>query len=235
MNKLLFIHTPKTAGQYVTSYMRQTLKYQFILPNQPLNKTRKTIWYDFDAEELRTIAETASMTYIDTHFFTPFPGGNNQPNKIDWATSDQEITDLLQLFKNNGWFTFSFVRDPKEQLCSLYFFGRDNYKSTNFTWLLAAESLDDFIKRYKGEAPIPKFWDQLDYVDEFSDTNFNEFLTLFGHRHIKLKHKNASSNRGFKFYYELGMISQEAVELIEASTTNKIFNDIKSAKSAIKK
>ena len=64
---------------------------------------------------------------------------------------------------------------------------------------------------------LPDYIDDIDYVAEFNDKNFSSFLRdYFGHKYVPESKKNASANKGFKYYFENGDISEEAKDLIES-------------------
>ena len=59
----------------------------------------------------------------------------------------------------------------------------------------------------------PDYIDELDYVAEFNDVNFSDFLLKnFGEVYEPRKPSNTSKNKGFKYYMDNGEITNEIAE-----------------------
>ena len=99
MSKLAFIHYGKAAGVYVNLYMKHLCvpEYNF-----------QVSWFDGlkrdwgEDELLDILKKPEERIYVHNHH-------------INWS--------LKTVFtaKENGWFTFTFLRNPRELLCSLYY------------------------------------------------------------------------------------------------------------------
>jgi hypothetical protein len=99
MDKVAFIHYGKAGGVYINHYMKK-----FVLTDYDW----KVSWYDkmgrdWSKEELQEIIESdGKKKYLHNHH-------------INWDL------DSVYRAKGNGWFTFTFLRNPRELLCSIYY------------------------------------------------------------------------------------------------------------------
>ncbi len=199
--KIAFIHFGKAAGVFVNEYMKQKCakNYDKYMSHHENLNPFKISNRDWKKDELLEIAETEKeYAYVTNHH-------------INWDL------ETIKKFKENGWFTFMFLRRPEEVLCSLFHYS----KETKLT--IRGEGLDpnnlkemfefslvnldpDFSKLWKA----PDYIDELDYVAEFNDKNFSDFLLkYFGEIYEPTKPSNVSGNKGFKYYRESGDISDE--------------------------
>jgi hypothetical protein len=120
MSKLAFIHYGKAAGVYVNLYMKGfcTPDYNF-----------KVSWFDglkrdWSEDELLEILESPDeRTYVHNHH-------------INWS-----IKSLMKA-KENGWFTFTFLRQPKDLLCSLYFWVKMKFNKPSWIKKTSLESME---------------------------------------------------------------------------------------------
>ena len=198
--KVAFVHYGKTAGVYINEYMKDRIfrPYQKYLSwHINLNpfgvKDR-----DWTQEELSSIAKTN-----DEYAFT-------SNHHIEWSI------DSVKKFKNNNWFMFTFLRRPEELLCSLYHWSKEN--NIELCASPAPKNLEqifeyainnkDFDRLWK----LPNYIHLLDYVAEFNDENFGNFLlNSFGEEYTPREKLNISKNKGFDYYRENGEISEEAI------------------------
>jgi hypothetical protein len=231
--KLAFVHFGKCGGVYVNRYLHEiALPYysQYMSWHEGLNP-KGISERDFTREELFEIAETADQQSIVHN------------HHVSW---DKET---LRSFNDNGFLTFGFVRDPRDVICSLYFFCYKEYLRHGDNHFLAKElirgfdeidpskiSLNDFFihlvqNSRKGWA-MPDFIDEIDFVAEFNNDNFGYFTKKYlDHDHVPQERKNATQNRGYKYYCESGELSSEAQDLIENdSNCIRYLKLIKSAK-----
>tara|TARA_R110002167_G_scaffold363038_1_gene582743 strand:+ start:1 stop:1620 length:1620 start_codon:yes stop_codon:yes gene_type:complete len=195
--KVAFVHFGKVAGVYINEYLKSTclkqhLKYFSWHPDlNPYGVSDR----DWTKEELHKIAKEA-----DDYSFL-------QQHHINW---DKETT---KIFKDNGWFIFTFIRRPEELLCSLYHWSKEQ------SILLRSpdpepESLEEIFdmavhdEHFARLWTIPDYVDELDYVAEFNNKNFERFLLdNFGEVYEPRPKLNTSSNKGFTHYREAGEIS----------------------------
>ena len=197
--KLAFVHIPRTAGVFTLNYLRSLGEY--------------TVYNSYDIkddewteEELLDLARKPEPSLVHNHSY-------------GWTKR------AFREFKNNNWFVFSFIRDPREQICSFYYYMLQNYPER----LLGASSLDEFCHKmgyYKN--CLPEFWRELNYFDIFTTRNFAGFLkTHLRKRYRPKRRENASASKGFSFYYEEGLISEESKNIIESSDFFEAYQFIK--------
>ena len=59
---------------------------------------------------------------------------------------------------------------------------------------------------------LPDYIEDLDYVAEFNDKNFGDFLlNHFGEKYLPKERLNTSKNKGFDYYRESGEISEAVI------------------------
>tara|TARA_A100001201_G_scaffold116354_1_gene100001 strand:+ start:3843 stop:4580 length:738 start_codon:yes stop_codon:yes gene_type:complete len=231
-NRIAFVHFGKCAGKYVNSYLKKYVAPMLRNMNSwhndnPLGKNLKRDWTE---EELILIAQTGPLKDSNGYTYLVHNHQNNWSNKA------------IEEFKKNNWLTFTFLRDPKDLICSLYFYSKRilnqhgvtaigangvlaGYQSENAFEALNVDvlTLDSFFSKMITDEnqhifwKLPSYIDQLDYVAQFNDENFASFLLKnFSHIYTPTEKLNTSENKGFKFYYDKGLISTKAKNLIES-------------------
>lgn len=201
--KVAFVHYGKAAGVYINAYLKNIclktyLKYfSYHADINPFQISGR----DWTKDELIDIASTAK----DYSFLTQHHIGYD--------------LESIKKFKENGWFTFTFLRKPEELLCSLFNWSREkNIKlrpgvGANPT---SIQETFEFALKYKGFSrlwKLPDYIDELDYVSEFNDTNFENFLLeTFGELYEPQPKLNVSLNKGFKFYRDNNYITDEILD-----------------------
>lgn len=229
--KLAFVHFAKAGGTYVGNYLNRYV----LEPHDYVN--HRNPGRDYTEAQLLTIVKNANdKTFLHNHHF-------------NWSSKAVEQAN------ENGFLTFMFLRDPKELLCSLYFWSKDLVEDGLITNLFPQDlidlkakedvavpfkkhndwfdcvfnrhsldlSIDEFIRTYIDESNIgcKKFWhlpepiDQIQYVAEFNDENFEHFLNkYFNLKYEPLKNRiNTSSNKGYEYYRQNGDISESTHKL----------------------
>ena len=133
-----------------------------------------------------------------------------------------------------------FVRDPRNILCSLYFWSQRQHRRWKPDELyggLRGPLKDEIIKMSGQDDPhkvsidtfinflitnkearllwvLPDYIGEIQYVAEFNDENFSLFLyKYFSHYYEPKEKKNKSESLGYEHYYNNGEISE---------TTNKL-------------
>ena len=198
--KVAFIHYGKTAGVYINEYMKDRVfrpYKKYLSWHKNLNpfgvKGR-----DWTQKELGSIAETDDEYALTSN------------HHIEWSLGS------VKKFKDNNWFMFTFLRRPEELLCSLYHWSKEN--NIKLSASPAPKSLEqifeyavnyeDFGRLWK----LPNYIHKLDYVAEFNDKNFGNFLlNSFGEEYEPREKLNVSKNKGFDYYRENGEISEKAI------------------------
>ena len=200
--KIAFVHFGKSAGVYINEHMKSECvrNYQKFMSYHKLLNPRQVSDRDWTQEELVKIAKTEQeYAYVTNHH-------------INWTL------DTVKTFKENGWFMFTFLRKPEELLCSLFNWSKEK------NVILRGEGIDpnsleeifeyclidkNFAKLWKA----PDYIDELDYVAEFNDKNFGDFLyKYFGEIYEPKKPSNTSKNKGFNYYRETGEISDNIAQ-----------------------
>lgn len=140
--------------------------------------------------------------------------------------------DTIRAFRQQGWYTLLFLREPSELLCSLWSWiqqqSQEDIYNGRVIWpiSLAQLSLDQFIHAIvtssgdSGWYALPDYADEVDYVAEFSEENFRNFLKHnFDHDYrpetMEPRHRYGSGNPGFAAYCEQGLISRETQRLLD--------------------
>jgi len=249
IKKTAFVHFGKCAGVYVNKYIRRNVLtdafyYNTWEENNPIwqNIYGGNLRRDWTETELNQIAKGEFNTNIIP--VREYQFAHNHHNS--WSENS------IRTFKDNNWFTFMFLRNPKDLICSLYFFGKKLLAKENGSTPIGPEgalaghlppnsfepvdvynlTLDEFFERMIIDSNQHIFWklpdyiDELDYVAEFNDKNFAYFLEkYYDHPYLKQKKENVSANKGFDFYYQNGKISQKNKEKIESDPDyKKYFN-----------
>ncbi len=236
-----FVHFGKAAGSYLNAYLVREVfvKNDFIEKYKPhfynnwwarqfpkgegdfLFKSFSEEPRDFNKSELLEISKKSkdNLKFVTCHH-----------NNVD--------DDTVDFFNSKDWLTFMFIRDPRDVICSLYFFsikikakhgvsalGREGALAGNFyteedfqepDW--DDPDLDTFVNRVITKPEYFRFWktpsyiDKLDFVKEFNEKNFSIFLRqAYNHDYQKaaISEKNTSYNKGYKHYLDKGLISEE--------------------------
>ena len=72
---------------------------------------------------------------------------------------------MIKNFKQNGWFTFSFIRHPGEVLCSFYYYAYD-FHEKDAPHIVAAHApvvdrtLDEFVAEHCDRELFPDYWSE---------------------------------------------------------------------------
>ena len=187
--KLAFIHYGKSAGVYVQTYLRM-----HVMPNVGHFNS----WWDFSETNTRKLYRDWTKEELLEIAATTTESGLAHNHHVSWCSK------TVKSFNDNGWLTFMFVRDPRDTLCSLFFWSknqRKKFEHKNGDEALLAHplkeeilkmsgkndadkvSLDEFVNFFsKSESghllwKLPDYTDQIQHVAEFTDDNFGIFFT----------------------------------------------------------
>lgn len=221
--RVAFVHVMKTAGSFVESYLAyQVLAKRGYRIHNSYAMGRHTDWTPEELEHFRT-TDAGIATYVHNHV-------SNWP------------ADVLQSYRQDGWFVFSFIRHPGDQWCSCYYWGKKQphgFWSADMHRALNACSLDEFLhlgfgaddslKWFRRGLDPPSSWRSLDYIDEYSDDSFAWMLDRhFGHRFAprSMARVNASDNPGYAECLAEGLVSESTDRLIRASEQFATYEEI---------
>jgi hypothetical protein len=234
MKKVAFIHYAKAGGVSVNHHI-----YQRVLKNktyQNYNSWRENGFYDkplrrdWNEKELLEICKkNGNEDFIIAH------NHHNGWNK-----------KIILKFKKEGWFTFCFLRNPKDILCSLYFFSKQSKERTGYSAVgplgaiaghLPPESfevideqdisLDEFIHKMVENPKLHRFWklpsyiNYLDFVGRINNENIKicfqkAFNYDYKHNPYNLQRFNATKNKGYEYYFKNGIISKKTNVLLRS-------------------
>ena len=181
--KIACIHLMRTAGTFVNAYLAKELSGTHRIRVSWFEGLRR----DWTDQEIRTFADDDSRQYVHNHV-------------ASWTN------ELLEHLKSAGFFTFAFVRDVGDQLCSLFALAHKRGAK------LGGLTLDAFIQRQlDGESvcgidashwAIPTWWETLDFIQPFSDESFENFITdqlalPWNRTTAERAFRNQSSNPGY--------------------------------------
>lgn len=187
---------------------------------------------------------------------------NHINNWYDGFGSEAKATPFYN-FRNAGWKTFSFVRPYGEILCSYYFYLKnyENYTPDGYShssmcisdqwnltlWgiprsVILKITLDEFISialLRNNSKTYPPFWNDIDFICEYSNDNFSFFLKKYlnidfsgkipnvdGYRDSKKEKLLTSENKGYSHYCETGEISKLNQEKIKNHFKTEIYKKI---------
>jgi hypothetical protein len=257
--KTAFIHFGKCAGVYINFYLKKNVMPDALRYN---SWEGLPIWRSVYGEDIHRDWSETELTQIANETFHPqftseYKMAHN--HHINWNMK------TVKEFRKNNWLTFTFLRDPKDLICSLYFYARKRHKFVKkdsmgrpivpgpgllpggpphrnpMEGLIVSVSgqkdpfqvpLDKFInfvlddERTRPLWVLPDYIDELDYVAEFNERNFEIFLKkYFNHHYVPEEKQNTSLNKGFEYYYKCGEISEETKNKIESDPEYKKYFD----------
>ncbi len=253
LNRIAFVHYQKAAGSFI----------DYVLRAHVTNSTHSEVarqewkWFNswtnpFESERDWSEAELCQLANFQA------PGQRPDREKLAvhyslWThgyLSKQYVhnhhfgwnRDTIEEFKNNGWFTFMFLRDPADTLCSTYFWAKDQVKNGKNPSLvfqpshLIKLSLDEFIQQFLSDCYIqlkqrfllPEYIDAIDFVAEFNTENFHYFLNHFFDYNEATPETtlNQSSNRGYEHYCKLGQICEKTQVILEQDSTVRAVREL---------
>ena len=203
LHRLAFVHIGKTAGSTVNGYLVQRVfrGHGYKIYNAGRFKTRG----DWGRDELLELLERNDpRAYVHNH-------------AANWPE------DIVRTYRQAGYFVFSWVRHPGDQLCSFYHWSQE--RDPAFT---AGLDLNGFVAKVAGDPTHmrwrlanlmpPSYWRDLDFIAEYSDSRFATFLqTTFGHDYAPTPRRNVSANRGYQVYRAEEAITDRTHEMLVES------------------
>jgi hypothetical protein len=240
---ILFLRVPKCGS----TFTRKHLVDEVVRGHKRLLWAKqdrdKVAWQDFRRAQLEDLV-TQKNAFVSTEYFAPLGTAYNR-FKPHWepeqARSREEADAVLKKFRDAGWFIFSFLREPGDLICSMYHYGKDTPATTKrwycnhegktdhyFYWFNPSETLDQFVGR--DPMPMPNLyfdWRELDYIKPFTPETYRDFCrTYFDKDVLDLAPKNKSSNRGYDYYCQEGLISPVNQRRIRESAFAKIYDEV---------
>lgn len=214
--KIAFVHIPKSCGVSIGSWFYRNLPEDIPYLSSWLNLNVKRDWL---LSELRSF-KGRSKVYVHNH-------------SLNWPL------EAIEEYKEHGFYIFSWIRAcPYDFLCSFYNFfiktakqyrerdneeGLDKYMDRVVVHSAESLDIDDWLRQWGdtfGNA-LPmrtyKMFDSLKVITDNFNEDFKDFVVndLGMEYKIPLQHKNKSSNRGWKYYRENGIVSDETAEFLE--------------------
>jgi hypothetical protein len=113
--KYAFVHMAKCGGSYVEAYLTNVVLAPFIDHNQILQPH-----VEFNTEQISEIVDEANRRDLTENQWIRF-----HQNSVDLKT--------IEKLNDSGWETFTFLRDPRDLICSLYFFSSRKTAKTTIT------------------------------------------------------------------------------------------------------
>jgi hypothetical protein len=200
VNKIAFIHIVRTGGTFFNAYFHGQLGNRFKVHDSWRDGLRR----DWSEQELLSFVDMDSV-YVHNHV-------------INWPLN------VVEMYLKRGWFLFTFVRHPGDQLCSYYFYFDEGERRD-------ISGLDGFIRNSLKQPPedmlLPDYWKSLNFVAEFNQQNLHFFLSeYFGCPFIANEKVNTSENLGWQYYCEQGVISQDTQDLLYRSPVWKRYEEV---------
>ena len=203
-----FIHYGKCAGQYTENYicshiLRPSYKlYNSWWSNRDKQEHKHIVKRDYTKKELLDIlAKIQKDDWVHVH---------NQ--HINWCN------ETVKAYKDNNFFTYTFLRDPKDLLCSLMFWSNEKGVKLS-SHMDNSTNLNDMFEKCIEDEGLQRLWQlpnyihMIDSVMMFNHDNFKKFLyERYAHQYTPGLKRNTSQNKGFDFYYQNGDIDKGLVD-----------------------
>jgi hypothetical protein len=203
--KVAFIHLPRTGGSYLLSFLYENAKH-LQMHNSWIKLNR-----DWTSNELLKLVNKKG--FVHNHAYS-------------WKE------DVFYEFKKKKWFTFLILRNPKDQLCSEYFFSKEYPELAQLGVHAGTKyaNIDDFLNSRWGFTlnRIPKFHKDIDYINLFKPPESINYLVkrVAGITHNSQSPILKTSNKGFDYYYNKNLIKDDTKIKIESSDYYQLYLEI---------
>ena len=231
--RFLFHHIPKCAGRYLITQFRNNSyqEKQYSFESEEVFNFKFSQFEDDGYEDFFVETEDFFPSHYNWHRFMP-PFRSN--------ILEVRIRESIKRFKKNGYDSVTFVRDPREALCSLYFYfwermsrkwkssaaARERWRNRH-TGLLEYPRLNNFLLNVNVRF-VPEWWEDFDYVGVVDDSgkDFKDFFEKYGLENISENIVGKSRNKGYHELCKQGIIKEETQEFLESSEDFKVFEDL---------
>lgn len=179
--KYAFVHMAKCGGTYVKTYLNKVILNP-CKEHIPDGKNKDNPHLEFCPQQILKLVDEVDKTDLTENQWIRF-----HQNSVD--------SEVIEKLNNFGWETFTFLRDPRDIICSLYFFSgreitreenREKIGNNNFLamapwsgiaghqeageWELDKVdvnkvSLNDFVKELIENEKLHVFWQLPAYID----------------------------------------------------------------------
>lgn len=201
--KLWFIHYGKCAGVYVNeTMMRQIVPDYRKHDSWIVHKNRD--WTPEELEQIISGSDDGEGHYLHQHHVN--------------------ITEAqVALAKKRGWTTFTFVRNPAQTICALYYWDKRVYAETGKGIVLQTRNpisrmtLETFWDEMLCEEnrylwALPPYTAMIDSVREFSDEALADMCyRWFGYPHRPGSQANTAGNPGLRALRESGSVTESMI------------------------
>jgi len=240
MRNYAFVHIQKTAGTYVDAGVSRCLILKGYNIFNPWFLSRAEIanlgereptttfglgldkgdWRrDWSENELLKIAHIPMAKYVHNH------GGN-------WT--EKAFTTFKE---NQECFFFSFLRNPIDMMCSMYFFLKEKAGEPSDPCWGANDGhpkgLPPTVEEFFQEnwmfldTIIPSFYEKIDYLRIFSEEAMKDLIeNVMGGVYKPTRKMNTSENLGWEHYRSTKELSDDSVDRIMSTKTYQLFEEL---------